>query len=164
MTKLLAVAVAALGCACGRSPLGPAEVVIASAAEEPMKIAALALPVALAAGPARAEVKPGMDECVMHIEQEGQYLHAFYDSGVCYPPDEDPAAWHPLWVQVDFQTTLLAFEVMDYPHGRRADNNRGWYMKPNGPAGTFQMQARSGYNNGRADVTISVGRRGFVVK
>src|SRR5688572_19578201 len=147
MVRLL-FAVAVLGSACGRSPFQPAEVVVASGPEDSMKLTALALPLALAAGPIAAQ-PPGLEQCAMHIEQEGQLLRAFYDAGECYPPDEDPADWHPRWVQIDYQEVQLTFEVMDYPHGRRADpmNPRGWYFKPIGPVGTFDIQARSGHNN-----------------
>lgn len=158
MWQLAVLAVLALS-ACGtESGAGPSPLVVASASEESMKLTALALPVALAAGPVLAS-----EPCVMHIEQEGHLLRAFYDAGECYPADEDLADWHPLWVQIDFQETQLTFEVMDYPHGRRATDNRGWYFKPVGPVGTFQMQARSGHNNGRADWTVTMGRRGMEV-
>ncbi len=148
--------------ACGAdSGFGPSQPVVSSAPEEPMKIAALALPVALVAGPVRAQAPE--EPCVMHIEQEGNLLHAFYDSGVCYPPDEPLESWKPAWVQVDMQQTLLTMEVMDYPAGRRADDNRGWYMKPTGPAGTYEIQARSGYNGGRAETTLTYSRKGLAV-
>lgn len=113
----------------------------------------------------------GIQECVMHVEYDDatNLLRAFYDTdqpGQCYPEDEPLSLWHPAWVQVDFQTNQMGMEVMNYPAGRREDSNRGWYMKPllppYGPAGTFAIQARSGWNNGRANVTITITRGGRI--
>lgn len=115
---------------------------------------------------------PGeLPQCEMHVEYDDAngLLRAFYDTaepGECYPEDEPLALWHPVWVQTDFQTTQMGMAVMDYPVGRRLE--RGWYMKPllppYGPTGTFEIQARSGWNNGRANVTVKIGRRGVTVQ
>ncbi len=149
--------------ACGAdNRFAPSQVVLPSAPEEiHMKgAAAVAVTLLVAVGPAKGgEPEP----CVMHIEQEGQLLHASYDSGECYPPEEDLEAWLPRWVQVDFQTTQLAMEVMNRPDAQPLGSNQGWYMRPKGPVGTFQIQVRSGYNDGRADWTVHYTRRGLAV-
>lgn len=119
-----------------------------------------------------SQALPGeLQQCEMHVEfeQRSGLLRAFYDTsepGECYPEDEPLALWHPLWVQADFQTAQMGMAVMDYPVGRRNDQNRGWYMMPlappYGPAGTFEIQARSGWNNGRANVTVTVTKGGRI--
>jgi hypothetical protein len=154
MTKRWLVLVGALAAgACGR---------VAAPA------AATDVPQAGAGDPVEASGKgSGLPLCEVYVEelQSPHRIRAWYGSerpGVCYPADEPLALWHPLWVQVDFQTQQLAMEVMDYPSGRRVDPMvpRGWYMLPTGPPGTYEVQARTGYNGGRATFQVIVARSG----
>jgi hypothetical protein len=167
MSRRLLIAIAVLGSACGRSPFTPAEDVVASASEESMKLTALALPLALVSGPARAG-QPGVEQCQMHIEQEGDLFHAVYDTPELCGSDR------PRWVAIDLWVEYVQMETMDYPHGRRVDCddpsicNAGWYMRPvnfeawqpSVAGAAYAIQARSVEGGGRATVYITWNRKG----
>jgi hypothetical protein len=60
----------------------------------------------------------------------------------------------PAWV---YEYEVLQAEFMNYPHGRRLEPNRANYMRPLAPVGgPFEIQARSGFNNGRDTVWVVI--------
>lgn len=79
------------------------------------------------------------------------------------PEGEDLAVWKPYWVPIDFHVEYIELEVWDRPGAQPHPGNAGWYMRPLGPAGgPYAIQARSGYNNGRATVSVSIAGDGAI--
>lgn len=111
-------------------------------------------------------VSAGEGQCEMSLSVDpvSSLLHATYDTPeLCFPQDEPKSAWRPRWVLVDMGPELT-MEVMNYPHGRRQEGNQGWYMRPLGPVGgPYLMQARSGYNGGRAGFLLTINPDGSLI-
>ncbi len=135
-----------------------------------MKLTALALPLALAAGPIAAQT-PGLETCSMHIEQKGDLMRAVYDT------PELCGALPPRWVAIDFWVEHVQMETMNYPSGRRADcsdpaaGNVGFYIRPvnfpawvpSMPGQPYAIQARSDEGGGRATIYLTWTRSGVKV-
>ncbi len=135
-----------------------------------MKLTALALPLALAAGPIAAQ-PPGLETCSMHIEQKGDLMRAVYDT------PELCGSLPPRWVAIDFWVEYVQLETMNYPGGRRADCsdptacNVGFYMRPvnfgawvpSKPGQPYAIQARSDEGGGRATIYLTWTRGGVKV-
>jgi hypothetical protein len=168
MSRRLLIAIAVLGSACARSPLTPAGDVVASATEESMRLTALALPLALVSGPARAvEAKAGpggSPECQVLLDYDAgeRLLHASYvEPALCVPDGEPEEAWRPVWVLTDMVPDHVDMLVTDDPGLKPTAGHKGWYMRPTGPSGgPYMLQARSGHNNGRASALVTIARDG----
>jgi hypothetical protein len=102
----------------------------------------------------------------MHVDwdADARLLRATYDTPeLCWPQDEPLSAWRPRWVLTDFEPDHVDMLVTDEPGRKLEPGTQGWYMRPVGPTGgPYTIQARSGHNNGRANVSVTIGRDGTV--
>lgn len=124
------------------------------------------------AGTARVGASPkpgpgGTGECQVHVtyDAEERLLRATYDTPeLCWPQDEPLEAWRPRWVLLDPEPDHVDMLVTDEPGAKPTAGNQGWHMRPVAPVGgPYAIQARSGYNNGRATVNVTIGRDGSIV-
>jgi hypothetical protein len=102
-------------------------------------------------------------QCEMHVDfdESSQLFHAVYDTLELCGEDGSPAP--PTWVLIDYEPDHLDMAVTDDPATKPANGWQGYYMRPLGPAGgPYAIQARSGYNNGRATIYVTIQPSGAV--